>query len=251
MQNLNSFKHFSNFSLNHNASNLSLYEIQYPLVVLDSVAYVFNSFVPITKLPDLQIILDSSRSNPTCFRQLGTIYLSSRPTSWSKIAYQFAHELCHYAIPNNVTPELRWLEESICELSSYYFLPEISKYWEQDGINLETADGDLYYPYFTSYVEDDKQKATPFDLSFIANPNSDDFKQLTHDCYIRDKNSYIAVKLLPIFKEDPKTWLAIPHLCDIKPNQTLYDALMEWISLSPAESHQGLLKIIQLFSAES
>ena len=248
MQNSKSLKHFPNFSLNYNASNLNLYEIQNPLLVLDSVAHVFNLSLPVTQLPSLQIILDSSRSNPTCFRQLHTIYLSSKPTSWCKIAYQFAHELCHYSIPNDVMPELGWLEESICELSSYYFLPKISKYWKRTDIRLETSDGDLYYPYFTSYVEDDKQKAKPFDLSFINNPHSDDFKQLTQNCYIRNKNAYIAIKLLPIFKENPKTWLAIPHLCDIKPNQTLANSLIEWISLSPCESHKGLLKIIHLFS---
>lgn len=252
MQSLCTLKDFPQISLDCAASNLSPGQAANPLLVLHSVAHVFNISLSLSDIRPATIILDLSEPKPICYRSLQKIYLSSPSTRWCKMAYQFAHELCHYVIPSDVPSHLRWLEESICELSSYYFLPKISKYWRRLGINLTTAEGEPYYPFFTSYVEDDQKKAIIFDLdSFCSSAHaSPDLLKLIMDCEIRDMNAHIANELLPIFKSYPKTWHAIPLMASLRSDVSLEAFLEEWIALSPEESRIGLRKIAQIFGAK-
>ena len=162
--------------------------------------------------------------------------------------YQLAHEMCHTVIHGKVQQNLRWLEESICELSSYYFLPKLSEYWQNTAINLMTADGQLYYPCFKTYVENDVQKAIPFEISQLCKtPKTQLAKKLDSDPYLRDMNSYIANRLLPIFQSHPNTWSAVPLLCNISDTSSLSDALLEWISISAAECRSALIEISNIF----
>ena len=245
MQSLCTLKDFPQISLDCAASNLSPGQAANPLLVLHSVAHVFNISLSLSDIRPVTIILDLSEPKPICYRSLQKIYLSSPSTRWCKMAYQFAHELCHYVIPSDVPSHLRWLEESICELSSYYFLPKISKYWRRLGINLTTAEGEPYYPFFTSYVEDDQKNS--FCSSAHASP---DLLKLIMDCEIRDMNAHIANELLPIFKSYPKTWHAIPLMASLRSDVSLEAFLEEWIALSPEESRIGLRKIAQIFGAK-
>lgn len=247
MNTLKKLEHFSNISFDYIRSGLQYFEAENPLFVLDSVAYVFNISIPLNSIAPVTVIFDTSREHPTCYRVTHEIYLKVRPQSWSQIAYQFAHELCHYVIPNDVTTTLAWLEESICELSSYYFLPKISKYWKRLGVQLLTDKNELYYPCFTTYVEDDCKKAIEFDLSKFSDNTSPDLLELSNNCTLRKKNAHIANNLLPIFKKNPKTWHAIPFLCLIRPNQDISSSLKEWIVLSPPESRNGLVEVARVF----
>lgn len=252
MQSLCTLKDFPQISLDCTASNLSPEQAANPLLVLHSVAHVFNISLSLSDLRPVTIILDLSMPNPICYRSLQKIYLTSSSIRWSQMAYQFAHELCHYVIPSDVTSHLCWLEESICELSSYYFLPKISKYWKRLGISLTTTDGEPYYPFFTSYVEDDQKKAVRFDLaSFCSSAHvSPDLSKLMKNCEIRYMNAYIANELLPIFRSYPKTWHAIPLMASLRSDVSLEASLEEWIALSPEESRIGLRKIAQIFGAK-
>lgn len=109
-----------------------------------------------------------------------------------------------------------------------------------------------YYPFFTSYVEDDQKKAIIFDLdSFCSSAHaSPDLLKLIMDCEIRDMNAHIANELLPIFKSYPKTWHAIPLMASLRSDVSLEAFLEEWIALSPEESRIGLQKIAQIFGAK-
>lgn len=154
-------------------------------------------------------------------------------------------------ISGEVVSELCWLEESICELSSYFFLPKITKYWLRLGRsnNIETTKQN-YAPYFESYVIADQEKVEPFDLSLlISDPNASELNSLMNNYDLRKKNAYIAVKLLPIFKKYPKTWRAIPFLSKIPSGLSFSDSLVKWIELSPIEAHTGLQKMAELFGA--
>ena len=47
----------------------------------------------------------------------------------SQIIYQLAHELCHYFIKKGIkNDELKYFEESLCELSSHFFLRNKTTY---------------------------------------------------------------------------------------------------------------------------
>ena len=246
-------KDFDNIRLEISSPGLTGTNIEVPLFVLHSVAHVMNISLPISTAPSLKIIFEADRESPICYRAKQTIYLAAELIQWSRIAYQFTHELCHYVIPEDVHQNFRWLEESICELSSYYFLPKISKYWRRTGVNLTTDKHELYYPYFTSYVENNSHKANSFDFSSFASDTqiSQDLKELMSDCEIRDKNAYIANNLLPIFQRLPKTWQAIPFLCYPSSNLSFRDFLEEWIKLSPIESRAGLCEVARLFGAKN
>lgn len=247
-----SLKHFQQILFDYKKSDLHLHEIENTLLVLHSVAHVFNISIPLDKISPLTIIVDTTREMPTCFRSINSIYLSSPHTEWNRLAYQFAHELCHYIIASDVPTNLCWLEESICELSSYYFLPKITKYWKRLGIELQTADEhpEPYFPLFSTYVEKDCKKAVPFNLAKLALSPSQDLYDLENNCKLREKNAYIANNFLPIFKKHYRTWRAIPYLCQITPHQSLSNSLAEWIELSPPESHTGLIEIARLFGAQ-
>lgn len=220
--------------------------------VISSLLHVMSSKLPIKSVPSTKIVFSENIEKPNCDRDSGFIFLAVNPNTWDQLAYQLAHEMCHRVIPNDVVRNLRWLEESICELSSYYFLPQLSKYWRRKNVNLVYKQTNKpYYPAFEKYVKNDRKKAIELDLSsFTVLPPSDELKSLIDDCEIREKNAYIATSLFPIFNKYPRTWHAIPLLGALSPDFSLEASLAEWIALSPEESHIGLQKIAQIFGTE-
>ena len=92
-------------------------------------------------------------------RKLKIILLNTTIDFWNQAAYQFSHELCHMLIPKNVIDELRWLEESICETASYFFLKRISPVWKDNNIDYKDACGNLYDIQFIEYIENESYKA--------------------------------------------------------------------------------------------
>lgn len=214
-----------------------------PLVfTLDSVAYLLSRFIPTIKSKSLTIVLCRDNKFPQCFREIKLIFLNCGIYSWAQAAYQFAHELCHYAIPYAVHPKLRWLEESICQVSSLFFLCYMADFWRSSGVSYTTTSGTPYYNAFLEYAKTDSAKATPFNFQDPAEISS-----LETDCYQREKNSYIANQLLPIFKEHPDLWAAVPALYQIQQPRSLQTALDEWLQAVPRDLHQGLLEIRALF----
>lgn len=220
--------------------------------VLSSLLYIMNLKLPIKNVPATTILFSEKMKSPICLRESGLIILNANPSNWSQVAYQLAHEMCHRTIPSEVSQNLRWLEESICELSSYYFLPRLSKYWRRQKVNFVLEKSGLpYYPAFEKYVKNDIEKAIAIDLSsFSAVPPSNELHSLIKDCEIREKNAYIAKILLPIFDKHPDTWHAIPLLGILSPNIPLKASLTEWIELSPVECHVGLKKIAEIFGVK-
>lgn len=220
--------------------------------VISSLLHVMNNKLPIKGVPPTQIVFSENIEKPNCDRNSGFIFLAVNPNTWNQLAYQLAHEMCHRVIPNEVTKNLRWLEESICELSSYYFLPQLSKYWRRKNVNLVYSKTNKpYYPAFEEYVKNDRQKATAVDLpSFSSTPIPNELQSLIDDCEIREKNAYIANSLLPIFDRRSNTWRAIPFLSNLKSNESLETSLREWITLAPTEARAGLQRIALLFGVQ-
>ena len=220
--------------------------------VVSSLLHIMDSKLPIKNAPSTKISFSENRENPICYRDLGLIILTANPNKWNQLAYQLSHEMCHHVIPNKVTQNLRWLEESICELSSYYFLPRLSKQWRRKNVNLVYAKNNKpYYPAFENYVKDNRKKAVEVDLSsFSEVPPSNELRALIGNCELREKNAYIAITLLPIFNRYPCTWRAVPLLGSLSPDLSLEASLTEWIELSPEESRIGLQKIAEIFGVK-
>lgn len=211
--------------------------------VLGSLAHLFCQVIPEVGNRTLTIIIDPERKEPVCFRGQKQIYLNSEPQYWCQAAYQFGHELCHYAIPAAVHPKLKWLEETICEVSSLYFLHRMAVFWHETGVHYRTDTGDLYADFFSKYGEDAAQDEVPFDFT-----NPAEIASLEADCYQRGKNRHIANKLLPVFNAHPDLWSAVPILCQVQDAGSFQASLDNWLELSPHESHSGLLAVNDLFA---
>lgn len=220
--------------------------------VISSLLHVINTKLSINSVPLTTIAFSENVKNPVCYREPGLIILKANPNKWDQLSYQLAHEMCHRIIPNEVTKNLRWLEESICEMSSYFFLPQLSKRWRRKKFNLVNAKTKKpYYSQFEKYVKNDWKKAIEVNLSsFSAYPPSDELQMLINNCELREQNAYIAKALLPIFNSHPNTWHAVPFLGALSPDVSLETSLTEWIRLSPKECHIGLQKIAEIFGTK-
>lgn len=221
--------------------NSSIDEISGFLITLDSLSALYKSFFDLDDLY-LTVILSKDPSAPVCYRKNRIILLNTELKFWSQAAYQFSHELCHFIIPEDVSNNLRWLEESICESASYYFLRKLTDFWIKKQIPYRTSGGKLYAYSFTSYVESNSFKAIPFNLK-----DQKEINNLESNCYQREKNAYIANLMLPIFLSYPELWKAVPILSSVQQVHHLSDALLEWREKSPIESQKGVDEIIKLF----
>ena len=210
--------------------------------VLFCIATLFKLYIPTIDANGVTILISPHFDTPQCFHNPNHIHLSTKPDRWSQITYQFSHELCHHAIHGDVAPNLRWLEESICEMASLYFMRLLTQLWQKIALDKTTTDGQPYAPLFTQYVQDAETKFTSFCLT-----DSEAIRALECDCYDRKRNMYVAKMLLPIFIKHPRTWLAVPHLAGIQ-QPSLLQAIDAWIHESPADAHQGLQALRTLFA---
>lgn len=248
MGKLTNLKSFPHFSVDFGDDSSSKIITDSALFALDSLLYVMNLSLPIQAYPNARIVFSQLHTHPVCYRESNLIILSCDKNKWNQATYQLAHEVCHLMIPDKVTPKLRWLEESICELSSFFFLPELSKFWNRLDVSLETSDGTLYAPLFEKYALESHAGTTVMDLSlFSTAPEKSELHSLVSDCYQRSKNRYISLRLLPIFERFPATWHAIPYLSRIPNHLPFPDALAKWIELSPTESRNGLQELAIVF----
>lgn len=181
---------------------------------------------------------------PRCQRNESTIYLSAKDRRWVQYAYQFTHEYCHFQIPADVCSRLRWFEESVCQLASYFFLPLLSELWES---NPPYPHWKSFANEFTIYVQHDLKKAEFFDLN-LSNPLNPNIAYLLQNEYDRPKNKFIASELLPIFESDPTLWSTIYHLGSISNDLHFDAALKYWYHAVPHEHQESIQRIASIFS---
>lgn len=217
-------------------------EIDGFIFTLKCIVQLFDEYFPQNESRSLIVTLNHSNDSPICYRQDGIILLNTDSPYWTQAAYQFSHELCHYMIPDDVCEKLRWFEESICEVSSHFFLAELSELWKKQNVPYYTNLGIPYADSFSSYAEENMTHIITFNIH-----SQMELFLLEIDCYQREKNRYIANLLLPIFKKNPLLWHAVPYLCKIPDNQSFLNSLAVWKSISPVESQPGLQEILQLF----
>lgn len=139
--------------------------------------------------------------------------------------------------------QLRWFEESLCELASYFFLPRIADLWEINPPYLNWKD---YAENFRDYSIYDQQKATPFALDF--SDNSDIWVHLIHNEYDRPKNAHVALKLLPIFEANPELWSVVHVIRKVPKNLSFSESMCCWRDLSPVAFRRDIETIAQFFS---
>lgn len=210
--------------------------------VLESVDHVFRPcFGSSMNTHDLLVI--HSDDHPVTYSNHNVILLSVEDRRWNQYAYQFAHEYCHFQIGGNVPQQLRWFEESLCELASYFFLPRIGDLWKANPPYPNWKD---YAENFRKYSLHDQQKATPFDLAFLGNPST--LVHLIQNEYDRSQNAYVAIKLLPVFEANPCLWSVVYLIKSIPENLTFSESLRCWRDRTPEGFRKNIGMIAQIFS---
>lgn len=142
----------------------------------------------------------------------GLIYLHAKCKMLSKWIYQFAHEYCHHIINGSTITGIKgllWFEETICELSSIYHLNNLCNVWTQSH--------ELHHRYLSLQVRDylnDLLEENPELCALTLRPK---FLQswdslLKENEYHRDHYNAIAVRIFPLFVENPHLWKIILHL---------------------------------------
>lgn len=216
-----------------------------PLFVIKDLCRLMIELFNFEPIYDLQIIdyMDEIKT-PVCVDDHHLILLSTSGNIYCyQNAYQLAHELCHYMIrEKSGIKNNSWLEESICELSSIYFLDRLSNLW-LCGNNKEkqTAYLDVH-----NYITGISKKRTPFNTTDLSDEKTDIFKQMNECEYLRDYNSYIAFKLFPIFRDCCTLWKDI-HLIrkyDPKNPPLLFD---EWEKDATLENKEAIRLAKKIF----
>ncbi|WP_296055814.1 hypothetical protein [uncultured Amphritea sp.] len=211
---------------------------------------IANSFIEMagqTTFPKLLVVNEPSRDCPMAnFEKVGDrtiIFLCSNSGGlWSKIAYQLSHELCHvhanFAEQRGHT--FKWLEESFCELSSFCNMLKMSRDWEQQA---PLPFMQSYYPSLNEYVQNMLERITkPEQFTDWLNSN---FESLKADSCIREKNSIIALQLMPLFIKDNKAWKAVGYINNwaVSAEDTLSDYVNAWETVCPEDLKQTVKEI--------
>jgi hypothetical protein len=188
------------------------------------------------------------------------IGLATQDTYWAQYSFQFGHEFCHTLanFANNPRQMRRypptanlWLEESLCETASLFTLRAMNRSW-RTAPPYPAWRG--YAPWFNTYAE--KRLAlpehhlpagTPFLVWFHQNQPA-----LRQNSVIRDRNTIIAIQLLPIFEANPRGWEALTFLNrgSRNANKSLAQHLTEWRSQCPQDLRPFVTRIAGVFAVK-
>jgi hypothetical protein len=190
-----------------------------------------------------------------------SIGLSSNDTYWAQYSFQFAHEFCHALANFGDHPQQPvrypkttnlWLEESLCETASLFTLRAMSRSW-QTAPPFPALRG--YSPSLKAYAENRLARpehhlpaATTFLVWFQENQPA-----LRLNPALRDRNTIIAIQLLPIFEAEPRGWetLAFLNRASFDANQSLASHFAKWRSQCPKDLRTFITQIATVFAVKT
>jgi hypothetical protein len=188
------------------------------------------------------------------------IGLSARDTHWAQYGFQFAHEFCHALanFSNNPQRMVRyprhanlWLEESLCETASLFALRAMSRSWRTAPPYPAWRN---YAPWLNDYVEQrlalpehHLPAGTPFLVWFRKNQAA-----LRQNSDMRDRNTMIAIQLLPIFEAEPRGWEAVAFLNrgSSSARESLTQHFVGWRSQCPMELRPFVTRLAAVFAVK-
>jgi hypothetical protein len=186
------------------------------------------------------------------------IGLSARDTHWAQYAFQFAHEFCHALAnySNNPQQLVRyprganlWLEESLCETASLFVLRAMSRSWRTAPPYPAWRS---YAPWLNDYVEQRlalPEHHLPAGKSFLV-WFQENQAVLRQNSDRRDRNTIIAIRLLPIFEAEPRGWRTVTFLNRGSSNaeESLAQHLVEWRSQCPDDLRPFVNRLAAVFA---
>lgn len=165
--------------------------------------------------PKYYVSIDPDFESPQCcyYQSPAQIRLQTDGIHECQAFYQFCHELCHLFIGPNGYDRVSWLEETICELASLYFMKAYAP-WTCFSIHEHLR------------LQFRPEKYTPFNLADLYDSQSCISQYLSKCNCDRKRNRYIALALLPVAEEfNEDFWRFFSSLSNIEPGLTLETAI--------------------------
>ncbi|MBV9998703.1 MAG: hypothetical protein JO015_06265 [Verrucomicrobia bacterium] len=186
------------------------------------------------------------------------IGLTAQGTHWAQYGFQFAHEFCHGLANFADSPQQLerfppqanlWLEESLCETASLFALRAMSRSWQTDPPYPAWRE---YAPWLNAYAE--QRLRLPEHQLPVGEPFIGWFRRnqsaLRQNAGLRDRNTIIAIRLLPLFESEPRGWETLVFLnhgsADL--NASLAQHLSAWRSRCPADLRPFVRRLAAVFA---
>jgi beta-glucosidase len=178
------------------------------------------------------------------------VLLNTGKRLWAQHAYQFAHEFTHI-LANYDEHEQgnKWFEESICETASLFALRRMSETWKTNPPYPNWKD---YSPALKKYADDRIHGGQLPPGKTLAQWYRENDALLRKDPGLRDKNTIVAVALLPLFEKQPESWETITWLNDGAPHpaRSFAQYLADWHARVPEKSQAVVRQIAAQFDIE-
>jgi hypothetical protein len=231
--------------------------------LLESAAFQIWQHCPRTQLDGIDVYYRADHPQ-TDFQRTASgrigIGLSAHDTHWAQYGFQFAHEFCHALANYSNNPQRvvryprhanMWLEESLCETASLFALRAMSRSW-QTAPPYPAWRG--YAPWLNDYVEQRLAlpehrlpAGTPFSVWFRKNESA-----LRQNSDMRERNTIIAIQLLPIFEAEPRGWETVVFLNRASSNaeESLAQHFVDWRSQCPKHLRPFVTRLATVFAVK-
>jgi len=175
------------------------------------------------------------------------VRLDTGDNLWAQWAYQFAHEFGHILSSyDEVSHQNKWFEETVCEVSSLFALRKLSETWAKPP---SPDSWQRFAPNMRKYAQARIDKAQLPAGVTLAKWFKDNSRSLSKNGYDRDKNTLVAVQLLPLFEKTPEHWEAITWLAKAKKGhaESFPDFLKAWQAHCPEKHRPFVAAVAQQF----
>ncbi len=218
--------------------------------VLNSAASTLWVYFPDKKLAP---VLVEPQGGPIVLYRRGpngefNVRLATGKTFWLQYSYQFAHEFCHILCGTvEDEPSNKWFEESLCEMASIFALRKMSETWQTSP---PYPNWSSYSKALRDYAADRIAKGQLPERMTLARWYLENEKDLRKDPCLREKNTIVAVALLPLFEEQPEQWAAVATLntSATQRQRTFRQYLSDWLAASPERHRPFIRRIAEKFA---
>jgi len=225
------------------------YKKEYVHELLKSVDINFSNALQIPPFSTKPCFINYTKGNPKCVKvedQAHIILISAFNDYLPRWVYEFSHEYCHHLIDGPMQTEIMgliWFEETICELSSMYHLHKSYIDWH----NSTDMNKWLNFHSFQEYLHDLLTKNPKLvDSTHHQGWLSSWLQILSEPKHHRDHYNAIAVRILPLFVENPFLWKIILHFGDSRKWNSLHDLFDHLFDLADDSYSDSLSKLHEL-----
>lgn len=164
--------------------------------------------------------------------------------AWNQVVYELAHELTHFMAYHGIQQrQFKWFEETLGQMSSYFFLEKMAFAW-RNSANPRKKAYSMKFAAFSETVRGNAEKVNIKDLSRAASELTVTLANNNED---RPINNYISQRILPVIKKQPAYWQAIPYLERVENASDFPEFLEKWKSVAPMFCGRVISQIAGLF----